>query len=1494
MTRWRSCRVVSHNLNSEVVALAAGLAVFCAFACWSSTVSAQNGTRSTTKFYTDFSDTADALLRNAASHSRDGQWPEAVEIYQRVIQQFGEKVARLPKDDPGGDPSGESVLYVDVRRFCQQRLAQLPPEARAVYRGRVDAQAERWYRQGEERRDRVRLRRVVDEAFCSSWGDDAVELLGDLAFQEGRFDESLDDYRRLVADEGHAASRFVHPDPSVDLARVAAKKLLCRQALGIEPPGDKELAIFARTYPNASGMLAGRDGLYLTTLAAAFRLDQLAPVVQTDNRWPTFAGASTRTRVVAEPVDVGSLQWRVDLEPVRNVTGPRGYRGVGTYSGPTRPEKLLAYHPIIVGDQVIVGDDTQIVAYNLNDRPEGPVGTPNGAAKIAWRHDEELGGPPQANRQTVGIPRYTLTANSDRIYARMGQTTFPTMGGRVGVGTQTYLVAVDRATDGKLLWKKPPSEISVSRKPGENASRNLGFEGTPVADAHNIYVAMTDRREQTATYVVCLDGETGATRWVRYLGAASSDAENMMGFGMGMGMGMGGLPAPGDYGHRLLTLDGATIYYQTNLGAVAALDAETGSIRWVATYPRQDRSPGGPHDRDLNPAVLHDGLVMVAPDDANAIYAFDAATGRPVWKSEPIPDEVRLAHLLGVAKGRLVATGDRVLLFDVKTGKMLHSWPDSGHGFEGYGRGVLAGDKIYWPTLREIHVLQQEDALRSDPPIRLQETYQETGGNLAIGDGYLIVAQERKLVVFCQNRRLIQRYREEIARAPDQAAPYFRLSQAAEAAGDDTVALESLEATVKRAKSSEMVDGAPLVEAAIDHRYRLLMKLGEKSRPAGNLSAAERHFRDAADSARLERDRLHARLALADVQYDRGAVSDSVKTLQTLLADENLRGLNVTAEAGRRTVRSELLIADRLATIVGAKGRDVYKEFDREASALLDAGRESGDARQLAEIARNYPAAEVVPDALLELGRMRQALGRPVEAARAYKRLLGTTAGDLPRARALIGLARAYEEQKLWVSARDAYATVAARYAAVLVGGEGPDAKTPLGTLASARLSRPPFDRMTGDRSEPWLPAPLGRLWSKPLEASWHPLTADGVPPTSESGRIFLTRGSELRPIDTTAAGPRWTADVGGNPLWVGYLDDRVLVATADRIQALALASGGSVWKFDTTAPTAARRKPSPFDRPATTNVASAVSEPSGKLHGVRIVASRVYCLRGDRQLIGLDGETGQVDWTFTSSAGTINPNVLVTPEFALLQLQKPNAAIVLDATTGRRRAEFALGEDDDWARPPLAIDADHVALVANRRTVALFDLTRGTNSWVFRESGEMPRNGPPRLFGDSERLLLVHDGNELIRLDAATGVKRWSRPLGSENLSERPEAFALDGDQVYWVNRRNLNGAALKDGALAWTRYLSGPESGWSVDLSARCVLAYPGQPQSAGGECEGLPLVFRRRRDGALVQRLLFPAVATDVAVRLAPGGLLVATGNGIWSLGEKSPVDAGGDGR
>jgi cellulose synthase operon protein C len=1448
--------------------------------------------RPATRFYPDSSENAETLLRNAAGHARDGQWGEAIDIYQRVIQQFGDKVAKLPRDDPAGDPGAESVLFVDLRQFCQRSLAALPAEARAVYRGRVDAQAERWYRQGAERRDRSLLRRVVEQAFCSSWGDDALDLLGDLAFEDGRFDEALSHYRRLVADRPNDRTGLVHPDPGVDLARVAAKKLLCRAAMG-EAPDRAAVEALAASYPGAKGSLAGRSGPYAEIVAESLKADHLAPPAGPDGRWPTFAGAPTRTKVVPGPIDVGSMQWQVPLDPYdpSNRIRHGGFGGgrMARIPMPTRPveeNRLLRYHPIVLGDQVVVCDENKIFAYDLNGRPEGQPGAPSGSIREAWKHDEQSDGP-QAASPFATLDRFTLTAFGDRIYARMGPTPTQVFWMRGGIGggatTPNAIVAVDRGTDGKLLWARKASEVPLPKRPAADATtRGVGFEGTPVADASGVYVAMTDRRELTATYVVCLDAETGAPRWVRYLGAASTDADNIGGFGGFGGMGMGGMsPILNDFGHRLLSLDGPTVYYQTNLGAVAALDAETGSIRWVATYPRLDRDGGAAHDRDLNPAIVHDGRVIVAPDDAPAIYAFDAASGRLVWKTDPIPDEVKLAHLLGVAKGRLVATGNRVLLFDVKDGKLVRSWPDGGTALEGYGRGLLAGDKIYWPTRDEIHVLDQATGLRSEPPIRLQATFQTGGGNLAVGDGFLIVAQADALVVFCQNSRLIQRYRDEIARAPDQAANYYRLAQAAEATGQDELALESLGDAMARARPSETIDGQPMPEATRDHRYRLLVKLAGKARAAKDWETAVRRLEEASSSARSGRDQLSARLTLADVLLERGAPRLAVETLQDLLASDRLRPLSVAAEDGRRTTRADLLIRDRLATILRDHGRGLYADFDRAARELLERGKRDGDPRPLVEVGRIYPVAEVVPDALLALGRVSEDDKRFAEAARAYRRLMVEAPSDAYRARALVGLARAYEAQNLLVPARETYEKARTRFGEVTLEEFG--SQTRLASLIQERLSRPPFDRMMGDHGAPSLPVPMVRRWGRSLSGGARTLAAQGVPPSAEASRMFLAEGDRLLAVNPATGETPWTADLDGAPTWVGYLADKVIAATDSRIVALSLDDGTPVWQHDPDAPRPGRGGDDPFargDAGPRPNEAAA-----GRYHGFQVVGGRVVCLRGDRELLALDGDTGLADWSFAPSSGTINPNLSIGPQRVVLQVRRPSAILVLETATGRRRAEFPRPDDEEWARHPLPIDDDHVALVTDRRTVALFDVVRGVESWVFRESRELPKNGAPRLVGDAERLLVIHDGSEVIRLDPSTGVKRWSRPLGAENLAERPGAFAIDHDRFYWANGRTLGAVRLSDGVPSWSQALFGPESGWSIALTERFVLAYPAAPGAEqGDDTEGLPLIVRDRETGRLVQRLQFPVAPSDVAVRLSPRGALVAATGGLWALGER----------
>ncbi len=295
--------------------------------------------RSPSKFYPDSSDPAEKVLRNAAGHARDKQWSEAVDLYQRVIDQFGGKVAKVPKDDSGPDRSGDYVLFVDARRFCHHALAQLPPEAREIYRNRLDAVAERWFRQGSSSHDETALRRVIDQAFCCSWGDDAIDLLGDMAFQDGRFGEAIGLYRLLVADRSDDPYALVHPDPTVDLAKVAAKKLLCRAALGENMPTRADLDELDRRYPGASGALAGRTGPYVTIVAEALADDHLAPPSsQPDNRWPTFAGSQRRSKIVAGPIDVGSTQWRVELEKIQPGRNPPtfGARMIGG-PAPARP-----------------------------------------------------------------------------------------------------------------------------------------------------------------------------------------------------------------------------------------------------------------------------------------------------------------------------------------------------------------------------------------------------------------------------------------------------------------------------------------------------------------------------------------------------------------------------------------------------------------------------------------------------------------------------------------------------------------------------------------------------------------------------------------------------------------------------------------------------------------------------------------------------------------------------------------------------------------------------------------------------------------------------------------------------------------------------------------------------------------------------------------------------------------------------------------------------
>lgn len=1436
------------------------------------------GGRGASSFHPDASYTAETLLRNAANHARDGQWAEAIDLYERVIREHGESVALVPRNDPAADAEGGSQLYVDARRHCQTRLASLPPEARAIYRRRVDPQAERLYREGAGRRDRAALRRVVDEMFCSAWGDEAADLLGDLAFQQGRYGEALSAYGLLVPDRDPDGAVLVHPDPSVDLARVAAKKLLCRAAMGDAAASGAGLEAFRARYPEARGHVAGRDGSLSEVVASALAEDGLAAPSAIDGRWPTFAGGPSRSRVAPEAVEVGDFQWRLRLDDPnegRGVPDAARLRGGFGRAAAGAADRELAYHPIILGDQVVVCGDSEITAFRLDRRPD-PSSDESGRRKelLIWRSRVPGGGnAPHAARGQGATPRYTLTAHGDRIYARLESAGSPQGSGGVIVALEN-----SREVEGKLKWVVAAGEIELPRRRGGAVGEPItpAFEGSPVADGRHVYVALTAAATETWVYVACLDAATGEPAWVKYLGNASS------GFDMMRNQQLGAEP-----GDRLLSLEGQTLVYQTNMGAVAALDADTGAVRWLATYPTRPAAGmafASTPRRELNPAVLAEGLVIVAPQDAPEILAFDASTGQRAWKTKPVAEVV---HLLGVAGGKLFATGDHVFTFDARTGGLLRTWPEVGR-YEGYGRGLLAGDRVYWPNRTEIHVLDQATGGNVHETIPLSQAFTRSGGNLAVGGGFLVVAERDQLVVYCQSSRLIDRYEQLIVEHPEEASHHFQLARLAEASGRDELALASLERAARHAGPSDRVDGRPLAEVALRRRHLLLMKLGEASAGRGDWAAAIGRFEAASESARTDRERLTSRLALAGSLAGSGTPEKAVEGLQELLTREWIGNLTIAAD-DRRTVRADLLVADRIAALIDAHGRGVYARYDAAARELLERGRERRDAKLLREVGRSYPVSEVAPEALLALGGLCEALGQPGEAASAYKRLLAVAPNEALRARALWGLAEVYESQGYLAPARDLFAQAQARFPDVDLTPLGVEGT--VGALAGSRLARPEYAALRDGRAEPSLPVPLIRHWDRRLGAEARPLSAEGLPPSPRAGRIFLASGTVLRPVDPTGGEAPWEADLGGEPTWVGYLAGRVLAATPTRLVALDAADGRAAWEFDPADPTGRRRTLNPFAKPELNGgEPTAPVRPPGRLHGFRLVGPRLILLRGDHELLALDSETGQLDWSYAPASGGINPRVLVTPTRVVLEAGKARSVVVLDPETGRLRGEFPRGEGaEPWAREPLPIDDDRVVLALDPKTVALFDLERGVEVWTYRDGSALPRAVPPRLLADSGCLLVLFGGDTLVRLDPSVGEARWERALGLGDLSECPEAFALDGERVYVAHGTRVNGATptlsafdLSDGNRLWWHPLVGPGGGWSIALSDRHVVAHPDPSRTDDGPLDGLPIVFCRRDTGAPVQRLIFPATVRRLAVRLDAQSALVATQGRLWSLG------------
>ena len=626
------------------------------------------------------------------------EWDGAIDALQQISTEFGDA---LIETEPG--------RLMNVHDACSAELARLPPAGLARLRERIDPPMRSLFRDALRLQSNDRMRQVVDGGFASSYGDDALAWLAEHSWIVGDFDSARALWTMLLplpesgTDEAPLVLRY--PDADLDAASIRARLVLC-SIMQRDQRAVRELAAFRQMHPQASGRLAARDGLLADILDAVWQESANWQRLGR-NDWPMPGGAPDRRGVAPHAPQLDELRWQTALTSPRLPLIERQRLAL--------PEFGAAWcWPLVWNGAVLINDADTVRALNLQTgRPMWPSGVENddGAIYSSPLLTAALTMP------TAGVPRFSAVVADGRYYARMGLPVATAAAAAIQT-PPSQLICLDlEHAEGRLLWAAEAGDVLDD--PG------WSFSGAPLVIDERLYVPLRRSTPQLEIGMACLSATSGESIWELRICSALQQAPELYHL----------------VDHDLLALAAGLVYCETGAGVVAAVDADSGTLRWATTYPSIPATAGeqsDPAQRRLSLPVYSAGQLFVAPRDSDRLMSLDAATGATNW-SVPAPGTI--TSLVGVANETLIAGGDQLWAIDAQTGRRRRppiGFSDpAGHGF---GQGALAGPDVLWTTRTELFIVDLESwTLRRRIPLTpLQGT---TGGNLVVAGAMLLIAQ---------------------------------------------------------------------------------------------------------------------------------------------------------------------------------------------------------------------------------------------------------------------------------------------------------------------------------------------------------------------------------------------------------------------------------------------------------------------------------------------------------------------------------------------------------------------------------------------------------------------------------------------------------------------------------------------------------------------------------------------------------------------------------
>jgi len=560
----------------------------------------------------------------------------------------------------------------DLARFLLSRISE---ESRAVYRARYEPAASRLVSTlsagfGIEWLDREALERIALRFPLTLSGREARELLGDLEFEDARVERAAIWFAQL-SDELALES----PRDDQLLSRLRTKLLLAvrlrgderryahersevlaaiesgeqREAFLATLEGLERATAFGGTGPAGDGTGPAGDGTGpAADVAVSVQRGSSSPkaVVQLPSRWGgelpggNLSSSPPVSTMPDLPIETSwqTLSWRNTVVVRSLYNDPRHDFGSGRFGRAIVRRWIdFPFVPVVDGNDVFLSGVFRLFRFDV--RPgtgkllaQLPKPTPG---YLAGRFKESSDSPVYATTLWGRDRDWTLDNGEVAVDAGLPGSIAVTHSISTGVRRDHYmgyditseivtrsLVAYDRTT-GRQLWKTEDLRRVRRTDPfGPNQIPvEVSYSSPPVVRGSRVYAGGWKQRGYVNSLVRALDLYTGKMIWETPIG--SSQMEQTM-FG----------ELAREPFASFLTEEDGVLYYQSNLGIVAALDVESGNVLWTTTYDSLQPEPTlsrTPILRDLvwgtNPPLLLDHMLIVTPRDSTLVLAIDTGRG---------------------------------------------------------------------------------------------------------------------------------------------------------------------------------------------------------------------------------------------------------------------------------------------------------------------------------------------------------------------------------------------------------------------------------------------------------------------------------------------------------------------------------------------------------------------------------------------------------------------------------------------------------------------------------------------------------------------------------------------------------------------------------------------------------------------------------------------------------------------------------------------------